>query len=42
MDALKFISENRIVSISRQVYGENLLEAAKAIVDGGIKQIQIA
>lgn len=41
MDALKFIKENRIVSISRQVYGENLLEAAKAIVEGGIKLLEI-
>lgn len=41
MDTLKFIAENRLVAISRQVYGNDLLESAKAIIDGGIKLLEI-
>ena len=41
MDVLKFIKENRLVSISRQVYGDDLLKSAEAIVDSGIKLLEI-
>ncbi|MDY6321399.1 MAG: bifunctional 4-hydroxy-2-oxoglutarate aldolase/2-dehydro-3-deoxy-phosphogluconate aldolase [Succinivibrio sp.] len=41
MDALEFILKNRLVSISRQVYGDKLLEAAKRILKGGIHCLEI-
>ena len=41
MDALNFIKEHRLVSISRQVYGQDLLEAAKRILKSGIHCLEI-
>ena len=41
MDALKFIAENRLVAISRKVYGEDLARSAEAIVEGGIRLLEI-
>lgn len=41
MDALTFIKEHRLVSISRQVYRQELLEAAKRILKSGIHCLEI-
>lgn len=41
MNTKEFILKNKIVSISRQVYGEELLEAAKRLIAGGIKILEI-
>lgn len=41
MDALTFIKEHRLVSISRQVYRQELLEAAKRILKSGIYCLEI-
>ena len=41
MDALNFIKEHRLVSISRQVYRQELLEAAKRILKSGIHCLEI-
>ena len=41
MDALTFIKEHRLVSISRQVYRQELLEAARRILKSGIHCLEI-
>ncbi len=41
MDTLNFIKEHRIVSISRQVYGADLLEAARRLIKSGICLLEI-
>lgn len=41
MNAKDFILKNKIVSISRQVYGEGLLESANRLIAGGIKILEI-
>lgn len=41
MDTLNFIKQNKIVSISRQVYGADLLESARRIIRGGIRLLEI-
>ncbi len=41
MDALTFIKEHRLVSISRQVYRQKLLEAARRILKSGIHCLEI-
>lgn len=41
MDALNFIKEHRLVSISRQVYGQDLLEAARRVLKAGIHCLEI-
>lgn len=41
MNTLEFIKEHRLVSISRQVYGEELLECARRLIKGGIRCLEI-
>lgn len=41
MDTFNFIKEHRIVSISRQVYGEDLLESARRLIKSGICLLEI-
>ncbi len=41
MNAKEFILKNKIVSISRQVYGEGLLESARRLIAGGINILEI-
>lgn len=41
MDTLNFIKEHRLVSISRQVYRQDLLEAARRILKSGIHCLEI-
>ncbi|MGN0908049.1 MAG: bifunctional 4-hydroxy-2-oxoglutarate aldolase/2-dehydro-3-deoxy-phosphogluconate aldolase [Succinivibrio sp.] len=41
MDTLSFINQNKLVSISRQVYGQRLLECARRLLKGGIRCLEI-
>lgn len=41
MDVIQFILQNKLVAISRKVYGEELLQAAHCIMEGGIKLMEI-
>lgn len=41
MDVIQFILHNKLVAISRKVYGEDLLKAAHCIVEGGIRLMEI-
>ena len=41
MNTLDFISQNKVITISRRVYGEDLLKLADALYAGGIKMIEV-
>lgn len=41
MNTLDFISENKVITICRRVYGEDLLKLADALYAGGIKMIEV-
>lgn len=41
MDTLDFILENKVITICRKVYGENLLKLAEALFAGGVKLIEV-
>lgn len=41
MDTLQFINQNKLVAISRKVYGNDLLQAAQLLIEGGIKLMEI-
>lgn len=41
MDTLQFIKHNKLVAISRKVYGDDLLKAAQCLIEGGIKLMEI-
>lgn len=41
MNVLDFICQNKLVAISRGVYGDNLVKAVQAVMEGGIKTIEI-
>lgn len=41
MDLYTFIEKNKIVSISRGVYGQDLLDAVQAVSNGGIKLLEV-
>ena len=40
MSTLDFVLENKVVSIVRRVYGDDLLKLAHALCDGGVKMIE--
>lgn len=41
MNTLDFISQNKVITICRRVYGEDLLKLADALYAGGIKMIEV-
>ncbi len=41
MDTLKFILQNKVITICRKVYGEDLLNLAGALLTGGVKLIEV-
>ena len=41
MNTLDFILENKVITICRKVYGENLLKLAQALYAGGVKLIEV-
>ena len=41
MNTLEFIQENKVITICRKVYGEDLLRLAAALYDGGVKLIEV-
>jgi len=41
MNTLDFIAENKVITICRRVYGEDLLKLADALYAGGIKMIEV-
>ncbi|MCR5535826.1 MAG: bifunctional 4-hydroxy-2-oxoglutarate aldolase/2-dehydro-3-deoxy-phosphogluconate aldolase [Succinivibrio sp.] len=41
MDVVNFICTHKLVAISRQIYGQGLLSAAKILVDNGIHLLEI-
>ncbi len=41
MNTLEFIQENKVITICRKVYGEDLLRLAAALYEGGVKLIEV-
>lgn len=41
MNTLDFIQENKVITICRKVYGQELLNLAEALVAGGVKLIEV-
>lgn len=41
MNTLDFITQNKVITICRRVYGENLLRLADALYEGGVKMIEV-
>ena len=41
MDTLNFILENKVITICRKVYGENLMKLAEALFNGDVKLIEV-
>ena len=41
MNTLDFILENKVITICRKVYGENLLKLAQALYAGGVQLIEV-
>lgn len=41
MNTLDFITENKVITICRKVYGEDLLRLADALYKGGVKMIEV-
>ena len=41
MNTLEFIQENKVITICRKVYGEDLLNLAAALCEGGVKLIEV-
>lgn len=41
MNTVQFIQENKIITICRKVYGQDLLNLATALCDGGVKLIEV-
>ena len=41
MNTLEFIQENKVITICRKVYGEDLLNLAGALKAGGVKLIEV-
>lgn len=41
MNTLDFITENKVITICRKVYGEDLLRLADALYRGGVKMIEV-
>lgn len=41
MNTLEFIQENKVITICRKVYGEDLLRLAAALNEGGVKLIEV-
>lgn len=41
MNTLEFIQKNKIITICRKVYGEDLLDLAAALCEGGVKLIEV-
>lgn len=41
MDTLEFILQNKVITICRKVYGEELLQLAGALLKGGVKLMEV-
>jgi len=41
MNTLEFIQENKVITICRKVYGQDLLNLAAALYEGGVKLIEV-
>ena len=41
MDTLNFILENKVITLCRKVYGENLMKLAEALFNGDVKLIEV-
>lgn len=41
MNTLEFITENKVITICRKVYGEDLMKLADALYEGGVKLIEV-
>lgn len=41
MNTLEFIQQNKVITICRKVYGEDLIRLAEALADGGVKLIEV-
>lgn len=41
MNTLDFITENKVITICRRVYGEDLMRLADALYAGGVKMIEV-